>query len=47
MQKIEVELDECMMQGMSLAHGEKFLICAHQQGYVTVVNLEDYSVQLS
>ena len=34
------------MQGMALAHGEKYLICAHQQGYVTVIDLEDFSVQI-
>ena len=43
--KIALDIEENMIGGMALAHGGKYLICTHQQGLITIINTEDYTLQ--
>lgn len=42
--EIELELEDNFVVDMKLCHEERFLVCAHNSGLVTVINTEDMAV---
>ena len=44
---IALELEENIVSQILLFHNEKWLVCTHQDGYITVVNTEDMTYKTS
>ena len=42
--EIELEIEDNFVTEMTLCHDEKFLVCAHNNGLVSVISTEDMTV---
>ena len=44
MAEVELEIEDNFVTEMTLCHDEKFLVCAHNNGLVTIISTEDMAV---
>lgn len=40
---VELSIKDNMVNQMALCHNEKYLVCTHKEGMITIVNTEDMS----